>query len=102
MKHNITAAQRRRIIGIIHFFRNATRYTKCTSVRVLVNTEHKSFVSVVVKTRRSDCHKYSPRQVMTAMRMHGLIGKRGGLTVASAEDSLRSNKSFVRTMLHAS
>lgn len=102
MKHPITPAQRRRIISAIRYYRSSNRYTGVTSVRVQVNTEYSAFVSVVIETRRSDCDRYSPRQVICRQRMHAMIGRRGGMKIASADDGLRSNLSHVRHMLRAS
>lgn len=109
MNHNeLTTSQRRRIISAIRFYRNRNRYNGCTSVRVKIDNTHgfsstlPRFVSMSLETRRSDCEQYSPRQVMTKQFMFAIIGRRGGMKIASASDSLRSNLSFVRTMLHAS
>jgi hypothetical protein len=104
MKHTnqISPAQRRAIKRVIRFYRERNAYTGCTSVRIELNTESRFFVSLVVTTRRSDCEKYSPRQVVCAERAHVFVGKRGGLKVASAEANLRSNVGHVRAMLRAS
>lgn len=55
---------------------------------VELNTQYASFVSVVIQGRRTDCEEYSPRMVSTAIRMHLLVGRKGGRKLADYADGL--------------
>jgi hypothetical protein len=63
--------------------------------------EHLSGASVSLQTRRSDCQKYSPRQIVCRQYIHFFIGPRGGLAVATAEKGLKSEKTWICKMLRA-
>ena len=83
----LTPSQRSALRRVVSFYRKRNAYTQCTSVRFeLRQCGH--FVSVSISTRRSDCQKYSPRQVFCAQSAHVFIGKRGGLRVVTAENGL--------------
>ena len=96
----IKPAQRRALKRIVRFVRDHQAFGGVTSVRFEL-TDCDYFVAVVIKTRRSDCGKYSPRAILCEFRSQIFIGPRGGLTVKSADSGLRSCAPHVRRMLHA-
>lgn len=88
----MTKAQRAAIIRVIRFYKDRNRYNGVTSVRIETeNYEH--FISLTVTTRRSDCEKYSPRQIISEQYAHIFIGKRGGIKVKRARSGINRKES---------
>ena len=102
----ITKSQRRALNRIIRFYRRENN-DGVTSVRISFPDANEDiakygFFFVCVKTRRSDCDKYSPRAILCEQSAMFKVGKRGGLKVMTAYDGLRETKDFVRSMLRCS
>lgn len=87
----MTKSQRASIIRIIRYYRERNSYTGCTSVRVVAE-DCGSFISLSVETRRSDCEKYSQRQIVCNQSAHIFIGQRGGVDVKRATLGLGSHE----------
>lgn len=97
---DLNPSQRRALRRIVDFYRERNSYSGCTSVRFALDACGRS-VSVIVKTRRSDCDRYSPRAVICEERAHFFIGQRGGIRIASADSGLRDESKHVAFMLKA-
>lgn len=93
-------SQRKALMRVIWFIRNHER-DDVTSIRYAIRPLHKDSVSVTLMTRRSDCDRYSPRQVVCRIDMHVFIGKRGGITVADARTMSHNFTKHAAYMLHA-
>ena len=99
--HDLTPKQRRTLKRVIHFYKERNDYSGCTSVRFELTRPYRTFLSLVVTTRRSDCAEYSPRQVLSSQRGHFAIGIRGGLKLHNSESALNDDSKHVRYMLNA-
>ena len=83
-------SQRAAIIRVIRYYKSRNAYNGVTSVRVELE-DYDYFISLMLTTRRSDCEKYSPRQVVCEQSAHIHIGKRGGIKVKRARNGLSIN-----------
>lgn len=96
---DINESQKRAVRRILQYYIQRNEYTHCTSVRFELVMTASSLLSIVVNTRRSDCQKYSPRQIICAQRLFAFIGIRGGIKVKSAETYHTSEIGHLRIML---
>ena len=92
-------SQRKAINRIIRFYRERVAYTGCTSVRLKIIETDYGHIWVYIKTRRSDCHRNSPRAILSEETASFCLGKRGAITVWNAEDGLQNVAKHVAYML---
>jgi len=91
-------SQRNAINRIIYFYRQRNCYNKVTSIKIK-REDFGSFIAVIVRTRRSDCHEYSLRALMCDQYAHIFVGKRGGLRVMDATSGLNSEKTHIQKLI---
>ena len=98
----INKSQRNAINRIIRFYRKKEAYNKVTSIRIELD-DSVGILSLVVRTKRSDCDQFSPRQLLCENYGHYLIGARGKIKVCTATSGIDTNdKPHVATMLNCS
>ena len=95
----LTKTQRKSINKIIRFYRERNLYTKVTSVRIKLKDTDYGVKWLTVTTRRSDCDKNSMRAILCEDHAFIRIGKRGGITVSSAQNGLNDHTKHVQVML---
>lgn len=94
--------QRNAVARIVEFYKDKESYNGVTSIRFEI-TRCDDFVSMSLRTRRNDCEKFSPRQLLTGRSGQFFIGKRGGIRVARAEQGLGNEEHrHIARMLHCS
>lgn len=98
---DLTPTQRKRINRIIRYFRNDERYNGVTSVRVEISKTYAYAISLVVRTRRSDCERSSPRAVYSERYTHFIITRRGEVTVCHSRRGVDDDQEHVAYMLNA-
>lgn len=101
MKRKFTARQKAKLNKIVRYYRNRNRYNGVTSVRARIDDVCAGIVAIAITTRRSDCDRYSPRQVLTAQEAYLFVGPRGGITVASARACLADEREFIANVFNA-
>jgi len=94
----LNRSQRNRLASIVRWYRAYNAYSGVTSIRFKLH-DCKAFISLTLTTRRSDCSKFSPRQIITQQRVHAFIGPRGGCKVMDATSGLTSEKAFIQRMI---
>lgn len=94
----MTPSQRQAINRIIRFYRERNRNNGVTSVRCEV--KHMVFVSLTIRTRRSDCEKHSPRQIVCEQYAHIFIGRRGRIEIADAAYGLGNRQQEQKHLRH--
>lgn len=88
---DLNKSQRGAVSRILRFYRDHNDYSKVTSVRFELS-QCGSCTFVLFDTRRSDCDKYSQRQVLCQQHGHFAIGVRGGIKVINARDGLTERR----------
>lgn len=91
--------QRRKVEHVVGWYRERNAYNGVTSIRFeLVDYEGTTWITL--RTRRSDCGKYSPRAIVCEQYLHARIGPRGGVKVFDARNGIsRTEKTHVKFML---
>ena len=97
----LTKGQRRKVAWIVKWYRERESYNGVTSIRFnLVKFDDSKLAFMTLKTRRSDCGKYSPRAIICERSLHAMLGPRGGTKVISAEWGIgNSEKSHVKKFI---
>ncbi len=83
--------QRLALYRLWRYLRDDERHNGVTSVRYSVTPNGSSF-STTLETRRSDCHRASPRAVICHQYIHAFIGSRGGIQIATARCGFSGNR----------
>lgn len=91
--------QRRKLVRLVRWYRERNAYSGVTSVRFEL-VDYYGTTWITLRTRRSDCGKYSPRAIVCEQYLHARIGPRGGVKVYDARTGVRrSEKTHVQKML---
>lgn len=97
----LKTSERNALRRIVRFYKERNDYTGCTSVRIEITKPFGTFVCFNVRTRRSDCGKYSPRAVVCENYAAGTIGPRGGIILFNSKNGLTDDTRHVAKMLPA-
>lgn len=74
----IKPSQRKALNKIIRFVRSNDSLARITSLKINVFS---GFLSVAIETDRTDCDKYSPRNVLSRVYFSAHIGAKGAIEV---------------------
>jgi len=95
---DLNPRQRRKVRSIVRWYRERNAYNGVTSIRFIL-TDYNGTTWIRLKTRRSDCGKYSPRALVCEEYLHARIGPRGGVRVYTARSGLTSELTRVQKRL---
>ena len=90
--------QRRKLAHVVRWYKKENAYSGVTSIRFEL-LRYGSTTWITLRTRRSDCGKYSPRAIICEQYLHAMIGPRGGIKVYTARSGLHSELTRVRRWL---
>lgn len=74
----IKPSQRKAINKIIRFVRSNDSIARITSLRIGIN---RGFISLAIETDRTDCDKYSLRNVLSRIYFSAHIGAKGAIQI---------------------
>lgn len=85
--------QRKSMMRMYRFIKRHEARDGVTSLRFKIQRlGEDGMASVTMITRRSDCHKASPRALICEYRIHFMLGVRGGVDLLSISSGLRSDR----------